>query len=479
MNLISSLNRHNLIGKLSSEEYDLLVIGGGITGAGIAMDAASRGIKTALVEKQDFAAGTSSRSTKLIHGGLRYLTQFEFRLVKEVGHERAVVHHLAPHLVIPEKILLPLTGNGTYGKRSTSIGLWLYDFLAGVKKEERRKMLSKKQTMIAEPLLDKNLLKGGCLYTEYRTDDARLTIEVLKTAAGYGADCANYTNAEDFIYENKKIAGVECNDLITGNKCAIKAKVIVNATGPWVDQIRERDHSLKGKRLHLTKGVHIVVPHVLLPIKQSIYFNTSDNRNLFAIPRGKTTYIGTTDTDYSGNLERPEVTGQDAAYLIDSANHMFPRINLTLQDIISCYAGIRPLIHEKGKTPSEISRKDEIFISDSGLISIAGGKLTGYRKMAEKIVNIVSDNLNKTFGYPKSRCKTESIILNGSDFEREDGLEIDKRIDRYILHVHDEVKIKGLGKYEAEYLVRNYGKHTDLILKKFSELNERDRKSVV
>jgi glycerol-3-phosphate dehydrogenase len=212
MQVYSALKRDELTDKITSSQHDLLIIGGGITGAGIALDAASRGIKTVLIEKSDFASGTSSRSTKLIHGGLRYLKQLEVRLVMEVGRERRIVHNLAPHLVVSEKMLLPFFKNGTFGKFSTSIGLWVYDFLAGVRKSDRRKMLSRKKTLDLEPLLPGETLRGSGLYAEYRTDDARLTIEVIKTAISNGADCLNYVKAAGFIYDDHKISGVKCTD---------------------------------------------------------------------------------------------------------------------------------------------------------------------------------------------------------------------------------------------------------------------------
>lgn len=460
MNMLSAFNRTSLLQKLSSEKYDLLVIGGGITGAGIALDAASRGIKTALVEKGDFAVGTSSRSTKLIHGGLRYLKQGEIGLVTEVGRERAILYRNAPHLVVPEKMLLPLVKNGNYGKFATSLGLWVYDLLAGVKKEERRKMLSREQTLEREPLLRNDILRGGCLYAEYRTDDARLTIEVIKTAANHGAACINYAEAKNFIYENGELVGVECHDLLSQQDFTICAKQTVNAAGPWVDALRKEDGSLQGKRLHLTKGVHLVVPHEKLPVKQALYFDAADGRMVFAIPRGKITYIGTTDTDYSGKLEDPATTEDDANYLLDSVKSMFPSIQLSLSDVVSSWAGLRPLIHEEGKSPSELSRKDEIFISQSGLISIAGGKLTGYRKMAQRVVDLVNKNLYKSHGFPKLECKTENITINGGDIEDVDG---------YIKQISEKINAYGFEKFDAEYLIRTYGIQTNIILDKFYE----------
>ncbi|HET6542784.1 MAG TPA: FAD-dependent oxidoreductase, partial [Chryseolinea sp.] len=278
MGNFSITERPATIHKLISEEYDLLVIGGGITGAGIALDAASRGLKTALIEKNDFAFGTSSRSTKLIHGGLRYLKQLEFGLVKEVGSERAIVHKLAPHLVIPEKMLLPLSEKKGLGYWLTSIGLKIYDLLAGVRPEDQRKMLTKQQTLRYEPLLRKEDIKGGAIYAEYRTDDARLTIEIIKAAASHGADVLSYCKAIDFIYVEGHMGGVKATDELLHHNYQIRSKVVVNAAGPWVDELRHLNKSKEGKYLHLTKGVHIVVPHTKLPVKQAIYFNVDDGR---------------------------------------------------------------------------------------------------------------------------------------------------------------------------------------------------------
>src|SRR5882672_2494673 len=243
----STFDRDETLAILERESFDLLVIGGGITGAGIALDAASRGLKTALVEKNDFSFGTSSRSTKLIHGGLRYLKQLEFGLVKEVGSERAVVHRLAPHLVVPEKMLLPLYEKRGFGSLLTSFGLKLYDWLAGVKPEDQRKMLTKSQTQGYEPLLRKDDIKGGAIYAEYRTDDARLTIEIAKTAGRFGADVINYCGVTEFLSEDGRIAGVKVVDQLRSRSFEIKARVVVSATGPWVDELREIDHSKTGK----------------------------------------------------------------------------------------------------------------------------------------------------------------------------------------------------------------------------------------
>jgi glycerol-3-phosphate dehydrogenase len=455
--------REQLLERLRSERFDLLVIGGGITGAGIALDAVSRGLKVALVEREDFASGTSSRSTKLIHGGLRYLKQLEFGLVKEVGSERAVVHNLAPHLVIPEKMLLPLSEGKSLGYLITSLGLKLYDWLADVKKSDQRRMLTRPQTLRYEPLLKKDFIKGGAIYAEYRTDDARLTLEVIKTAFQLGAVCVSYLGARDFLYEDKRASGARLVDELTKQELEIRATAIVNATGPWVDDLRTADASLSGKRLHLTKGVHIVVPRERLPVQQAIYFDVSDGRMIFAIPRGRVSYIGTTDTNYDGDKDHVVATVEDAEYLIRAVNDTFPSVHLTLDDIESSWAGLRPLIHEEGKSESELSRKDEIFVSPSGLISIAGGKLTGYRKMAERVVDLV---VNRHFGNEVFReCFTNRIRLAGNTFGSYDD------VVAYRGAVARQLSGVGLNEYVAEYLVGNYGQQTDLIIRHFLQMD--------
>ncbi len=459
----SNLDRTKTIQELSKDSYDLVVIGGGITGGGIALDAASRGLKVGLVEKGDFASGTSSKSTKLIHGGLRYLKQFDFWLVKEVGSERAIVHKLAPHLVLPEKMLLPLIENGSYGKWLTSIGLKVYDILAQVTGDDKRKMLEKKEALKLEPLLPKKILKGAGYYAEYRTDDARLTIETIKTSLQYGAKALNYAEVTDFIYEDEKVAGVIVKDVLSGEDFQIKSKYVISAAGPWVDELRSVNNSKKGKRLRLTKGVHLVFPHEKLPVKQSVYFDIPDGRMMFAIPRGKVTYIGTTDTNYVKDKDHVETDLADALYLISAVNNMFPKINLEMEDIVSSWAGLRPLIHEEGKSASELSRKDEIFTSDTGRISMAGGKLTGYRKMAERVVNQIVKKMDEDYEIEIKESATEEIPLCGSNFKKF------KHVKKYINEIYERIKEDGFTNYNAWFLVTNYGIQTESILDYYSE----------
>jgi glycerol-3-phosphate dehydrogenase len=455
-------DRHILLRKLTTEQFDVLVIGGGITGAGIALDAASRGLKTALIEKKDFAFGTSSRSTKLIHGGLRYLKQLEFGLVKEVGSERAIVHRLAPHLVIPEKMLLPLSEKKGLGYWLTSIGLRIYDYLAGVQPRDQRRMLTKKNTLRYEPMLKPDDIRGGAIYAEYRTDDARLTIEIIKTAFDHGATIVNYAEVNDFIYDNNTVVGVLAEDQVTRETLTIRAKVVVSAAGPWVDTLREVNRSKSGKRLHLTKGVHIVFAKEKLPVRQSIYFDVDDGRMIFAIPRGNITYVGTTDTNFAGTPDNVAASRDDAEYLVKAVNATFPGVKLTVSDIQSSWAGLRPLIHEEGKSASQLSRKDEIFESPSGLISIAGGKLTGYRKMAERVVNLIIKKKISDRKFPK--CFTDKISLSGAEFKTR------KSLRSYLAKIQGTLEKLDLDQSTAKHLVHSFGKQTDTIIQLYDNM---------
>lgn len=461
---LSSFHRREKLLKFADSDFDLLIIGGGITGAGIALDAAVRGLKTLLIEKADFASGTSSKSTKLIHGGLRYLKQFDIALVREVGKERAIVHQLAPHLVVPEKMLLPIIKGGTFGKWSTSLGLKVYDFVADVAYADKRVMLDKKATLKKEPLLPGERVLGAGLYAEYRTDDARLTTEVLKTAVKRGAEVINYCSAESFVYKDGKVIGCNCIDELTGEGLTVRAKQVVSATGPWVDELRGKDKSLKGKHLLLTKGVHIVVPKSRLPIRQSIYFDVEDGRMIFAIPRANIVYIGTTDTVYEEKQESVSTSQKDVDYLLSAVNDMFPDVELKQEDIVSNWAGLRPLIFEPGKSASEISRRDELFESPSGLISIAGGKLTGYRIMAKKAVDLVVKKLDQLEGRTFEECITDQILLSGSSFSSREAIE------EYRQAIRQKLKGKNIPSFYSDYLVSNYGTQTNIILDKMESL---------
>ena len=450
---------------LEKDYYDLIVIGGGITGAGIALDASSRGLKVALVEKNDFASGTSSKSTKLIHGGLRYLKQFEFGLVREVGKERAIVHKLAPHLVRPEKMLLPLIKDGNYGKIITSVGLMVYDVLADVEKADQRKMLSPEETLKSEPLLDQSILEGGGLYSEYQTDDFRLVIELIKKAQSFGAVTLNYASCTNFLEKGGKICGIELKDVESNKEIKVYADFVINASGPWVDDLRSKQEKIKGKKLHLTKGVHLVVPFERVPVKQSVYFDVGDGRMIFAIPKRDITYIGTTDTDYKGDPKDARTSKADVGYLLKAVNKTFPSIKLKISDIQSSWAGIRPLIEEEGKSAGEISRKDEIFISEKGLITIAGGKLTGYRKMAKRAVDTMLEIRSDSNSiYKEFKSKTRKIKLPGNSFKGA------KSVEKYKKKLSEQ--FPNHAPSDVHYLVDLYGDQSEWLLQSSENYGE-------
>lgn len=456
----SGKHRHHLLEQMagSTEPLNLLVVGGGITGAGIALDAVARGMRVGLVEMQDFAAGTSSRSTKLVHGGLRYLKQLEIGVVAEVGRERAIVYENGPHVTTPEWMLLPIYRGGTFGRFSTSLGLRVYDFLAGVKRGERRSMLSAAETLAKEPLLKQDGLLGGGYYVEYRTDDARLTLEVLKEAAARGAMAVNYVKVTGFRYEGAQLVGAEVTDLAEGRTYELRARKIVNAAGPWVDALREMDGSKQGKMLQLTKGVHLVFDQGRFPLRQAVYFDTPDGRMVFAIPRDGKTYVGTTDTVYHGEIHHPRMTEADRDYILNAINGMFPGLAITAADVESSWAGVRPLIYEEGKSPSEISRKDEIWESASGLITIAGGKLTGYRKMAELVVDRVAAKLKREYGRSFTPCATRLLPISGGQVGGSQGLP--GFVTRKVL----EASERGIPQDLAAKWAARYGSNVDRLL---------------
>lgn len=460
----SAKKRQEILERMNSETYDLIIIGGGITGAGIALDATVRGLKVALIEMQDFAAGTSSRSTKLIHGGLRYLKQMEFKLVAEVGKERAIVHNNAPHLTTPQLLLLPIVKGGSLNMFTGRLGMSIYEWLAGVKKTEWHKVLSRQETIAAEPLLKKDNLLGGILFYEYRTDDARLTIEIMKEAVARGAAAINYLKATGFNYNNNTITGVKAKDQLSGKAIEIKAKYVVNAAGPWVDMVDDLEIKQEQHKLLITKGIHIVVDEKRFPLKQAAYFDTDDKRMVFVIPREGKVYIGTTDTFYKENLEHPQATKQDVDYLIKCVNDVFTEIKLSIADVESGWVGLRPLIQKPGKGPSEISRKEEMFISSSGLITIAGGKLTGYRKMAQHVVDLLAKKIKQTEGKSIPACTTDKIALSGG---KTGGAE---KFKSYSITIKENCLNVGLTDADAEMLVNRYGSNTEKILEHYTKL---------
>lgn len=472
--MLNALTREHQIEHMAKTEYDLLIIGGGITGAGIALDATMRGLKVALVEMQDFSEGTSSRSTKLIHGGLRYLKQLQIGVVKETGRERAIVYENGPHVTTPEWMLLPFRKGGTFGEFTTNIGLKVYDSLAKVEKNERRHMLSKKEVLERVPNINKKSLQGGGYYVEYKTDDSRLTIEVMKKAAQYGADLVNYLKADDFIYEKDTIKGLKTTDQLSGITHNIHAKAVVNAAGPWVDEVRAYDKEEPVSKKHLvhTKGVHLVFKQEDFPLTQAVYFDTeSDGRMIFAIPRSGKTYVGTTDTFYTDDKKNPVADSKDKAYLIEAINFMFPSLNLTLDHIESSWAGIRPLIQSSSsKNASDISRKDEIWHNNSGLITIAGGKLTGYRHMAEEIVDEVSLYLKKNYKMRITKVSTKNEPISGGDVGGSIGYH------NFADNISRKAQSYGLTLEEGHMLALKYGSNAETVYQYAGITNDSEEK---
>lgn len=466
----SAKERIRYLEAMAARENELLIIGGGITGAGIALDAASRGLTVALIEMDDFASGTSSRSTKLIHGGLRYLKQREFKIVRETGRERSVVFENGPHVTRPEWMLLPFYEGGTLGPLTVSIGLTLYDRLAGVRAEERHQILKAEETVRKEPLLKRRGLKGAGYYVEYRTDDARLTLEVLKEAVKHGALSVNYAQAEGFLYHSgKKMAGARVRERMTGQVYEIRAKTVINATGPWADEVRFLDEKTAKRRLQLTKGVHLVFDGRDFPLRHAVYFEVPDGRMVFAIPRDGKTYVGTTDTIFEGEKREPGVTLADVDYLIDAVRFMFPETGITRKKVESSWSGVRPLIAEEGKGPSEISRKDEIWVSESGLLTIAGGKLTGYRKMAREVVDIVFQKLaGKTF----VPCRTGNLPISGGDVGGADGFR------SFLSNIGKEAAANGLNESEARQLAERYGSNARELFVYAKEASQKNQPSL-
>jgi len=361
-------------------EVDLVVIGGGITGAGILRNAARRGLRVALFEQNDIAYGTSSRSSKLIHGGLRYLETYEFSLVFESVSERRVMLDLAPHLVNPLAFLFPVYAGSRRNLRVLRAGLWLYEGLSLFRSPKKHQILKPKEVLEAEPLLKK--------------DDARLTLESVIDGIQQGGIAVNWARVDAFMKDEQgRVSGVVVRNARDGSLREVKAKAIINATGPWTDDVLAMSGPRTAPMLRLTKGIHIVVEREKLPVDHAVVlFHPTDDRLLFALPWGDRTYVGTTDTDYAGAPGAEAATLADVDYCIEAINAHFPTQSISRADVVATWAGLRPLIApepEDGEVvESKVSREHQITVGGDGLITIAGGKLTTYRKMAKEVVDV-------------------------------------------------------------------------------------------
>ena len=407
---LNSLQRDQTVDALSSELFDCVVIGGGITGAGIAREASLRGWRVALLEANDFASGTSSRSSKLIHGGLRYLAMGDFSLVRSSALERKVIHRLAPHLAEPRWLVVP--ARSWAGLLKLRTGITTYEKLGAVEKKDLHQNWSAKDLEQNEPLFERDRYKHACVYREYLTDDARLVLANLRSARAAGATLLNHAAVIQIINENQQATGVVARCQATQHEFQVRARCVINAAGPWIESLLHTNGHKADAKLHLSKGVHIVLPHERLPIENMFILNTPDRRSIFAIPRGDCVYLGTTDTTYSRGAEIwPRITRADVDYLLEPIARYFRTGPIHREHVAAAWAGLRPLIAEPGKAPHEISRKEEVWIGPTKMVTIAGGKLTGYRPMAQ----LTLDKAKEVSGLPLAE-EREGPQLPGGDF---------------------------------------------------------------
>ncbi len=401
---------------VSPKEWDICIIGGGATGLGIAVDAASRGYKTILLEKFDFAKGTSSRSTKLIHGGIRYLQQGRLKFVTDSLKERGLLFKNAPHIVKNQSFIIPnykIWEQPFYG-----IGLKLYDWMAGDLALGPSQFLSKQETLKLAPTLNSEGLRGGILYHDGQFDDARLAIHLAMTAADFEATLLNYCSVEGFLKIKNKIVGVVVNDTIENKQYEVKSKVVINATGVFNDDIVKMDNALSVHQITPSQGIHLVFNKEFFPSETALMIpKTEDGRVLFAIPWHNKIIVGTTDTPTNKTDIEPIALNSEVEFILHHVGRYLTK-SPTKNDIKSVFAGLRPLLNKKNKTTSTLTRDHRIYISASGLISVAGGKWTTYRKMAEDVLAVA---IQQT-GLLEKICRTNNVPIHGykenTDFEK-------------------------------------------------------------
>lgn len=427
--------RSDALERLAAGRFDLLVVGGGITGAGVALDAATRGLSVALIERKDFASGTSSKSSKLVHGGLRYLEHREIGLMHEAATERDLLRRIAPHLVTPIGFVWPQwAGAGT----KAGLGLWVYDVLAGFRNVRRHDKLSEAE--VAQVLPAARQSSGGYLYYDSQTDDSRLVLAILQAAKRAGAVVCNYVACQGFLETSHHIEGVFARDQIAGDSFEILAAQVVNATGVWADELIAVEDRTAGTRLRPSKGIHIVLKEGALPLKMACLFPSPEGRLVFAVPWRSSVVVGTTDDEYNGPLDSPAVTAEEMTFMLQALSRNFRR-NFSAEHVTSAYAGLRPLLAGAGSEATrDLSRKHAIIRGPKGLITVTGGKLTTYRLMAKEVVDVVVRRRGRN---PK--CVTGSISLGVDDLKS------------LRASVAEEVESLRLPPAVAESLVRSYG----------------------
>jgi glycerol-3-phosphate dehydrogenase len=395
--------------RLAEQEFDVLVIGGGVTGAGIALDAATRGLRTALVEARDYASGTSSRSSKLFHGGLRYLEQLDFGLVREALRERELMlTRIAPHLVRPVSFLYPLTRRA-WERPYVGAGLALYDTIAGKSSLPRHRHLTRRTARAMSPALRRDALVGAVLYYDAQADDARHTLAVVRTAAHYGALVRSSTEVTGLVRSGGRVIGATVRDVETGEVAEVRARVVISATGVWSDDVQRLSGSRGRFNVRASKGVHLVVPRDRIASETGMILRT-DRSVLFVIPWGNRWLVGTTDTDWELDKAHPAASSADINYLLDQVNRVLA-VPLTRDDILGVYAGLRPLLAGESEDTSQLSREHSVSRPVPGLVAVAGGKYTTYRIMARDTVDAAGEDLDGRL----APCVTDQTPLVGAD----------------------------------------------------------------
>ena len=443
-----SAARWETLDRLGRERLDLLVVGGGITGCGIARDAALRGWSVGLVEKDDFGFGTSSRSSKIVHGGVRYLEYGHFLLVKESAREREVLRTIAPHLVHPLDFMYPVFKGESLMK--IRAGLTVFDHLAGTEGEDKHTNLSPDEVREQLPGLREHL-KGGVRYLEYITDDARLTLENAQSAAEHGALVVNHAQASRLIVKDGRVSGCTVTDTLEGITVDVAAHVVVNATGVWCEEFLAAEGLETEHPLIPSKGIHILLSAERLPIAGATFLRATNGKRGLAMRRLNYVYVGTTDTEYDGPLDRPRATRADVDEVLAMVSDCFPAQKLARDDVLATWAGVRPLIREEGKSTRDTSREDVVWHSPPGLINIAGGKLTTYRTMAQRVLDIADSELGPTTGLPRL---TATQPLPGAEVGPEGMDEFRKSRGRSLAEL-------GVSPAAVERLCWLYGKQLD------------------
>lgn len=418
-------NRSENIERLAREDFDFLIIGGGITGAGIARDAALRGFKVALIDANDFSYGTSSRSSKLVHGGVRYLENYQFKMVFESCQERYTLAKLAPNIVKPLKFFMPVYQGDPHRTYKIDLGLWLYDILSTFKNYKRHKRISLKKLDTVSPPLTPENLQGLLSYYDFFSYDSRLTLLNLKQSAVFSAVLANYAKLESFNNKDGKINSANCTDKITGKEFTIKAQVFINASGPWVEQVSRFDDPKIESFIRPTKGSHIILYKKGVNFENAVTMRAkSDKRVCFIIPWGEHIIAGTTDLDYKDDLDDINIDSAETDYILETVNYYLDGIEFTRDDIVSTYSGVRPLIDGKSnKHESEVSREHKVIMSDSGLVTIAGGKLTTYRSMSNAVLEEILKRYKSEIPLrPFTGCITDKVHLFKTDEDIEKSL---------------------------------------------------------